>query len=299
MAKKIIVNDEKVIEKIEPILKKKYEDKAKQKYAKERFLSKLHRHIGDVHKALPDYHKFGLPLAAFLDVNHWVDQNYLQLFNMIASFATEETMPIISDTHKKTIFTEAHEALEHKAVMEGEPDVLDESIITPPASAKVIKAVFKPDTAAYAIGGAAFGFSADLAQHILTNAWEFLTDYANGRTTNIKAIKDYAKHVREHVDKRTKIMIEDLKNALEKEQWLRASRIQKDLRAYGQQTGYMYHEETEAIDEMGVGAASAAGAPTNNVGDGHIAGAAGDPPGGKNKLRRRILRRMKTGKLED
>lgn len=220
-------------------------------------------------------HHGGVPYTVIDTVNDVADSVFKNIGSITSSHVPEGD--VISEDHKQNVLNEFKENWFFNQ------EFLDEATILPPASMKIVKHMLKPDIAAYAIGGSAMGLATDIVSKLLTNAWQWFKDYQAGQDTDIKAVKDFAERVRKHVDKRTKIMIGDLKQALEREEWIKAARIQKELKAYGKKAGYMLEEE-------GMGAASAAGAPTNNVGDGHIAGAKGDPPG---RPKGKILRRKK------
>jgi hypothetical protein len=144
---------------------------------------------------------------------------------------------VITEDHKKTIL----DAIKQQY---NTPDVLGESVVFPPSGGKWLsRHVVTPDVAAYALGGAAFGSLADLGYHAVTNSWKWIKDLLDGQTVDKKEVEAYARKVKKHADERLKIMIGDLKKAIQKEDWIKVNRIQREIRNYGKKLGYMKEEQ--------------------------------------------------------
>lgn len=257
-----------------------------QRYAEARFNSKVKKH-----KA-PDYHKYGLPQAIASDINDYVDN----LFDAMGRGMNTLGGSIMAVApHISTIMAEyqpegdrvldaLHEALDFKKAAS-----LNEAMAIPPGMQQIITHVVKPDTASYVLAGGAMGISLETVYHIMQGLWERLRDLHNGQSVSIKEMRAYAKHVREHTDKRTRLMIADLRRALQKKDWIKAAQIQREIYSYGQQVGYHKVQEDAGV---------ASALPANNVGSGHIAGANKDPPG-PSKLFRKVIRRKKIVESDD
>jgi hypothetical protein len=260
---------------------KKFGDNKKQaEFAKEYFSARVNRKLKPLHSKLPDYHKFGLPLALYTDVKAWIEANFDKLLLLAQGAGEAATALQLSHVeHTKSVISEFKNAFyERECAIQ-----IDESSVSPSVTGtKIMSYVLQPKVAAYTIGGMTLGFYNEVVYEAMLNTWKWFTDWLDGKATNVKEVERYAEHVRAHVDKRTHIMIEDLKNALEKKEWIKAARIQQELKVYGKKAGYKIEEE--------MGGVGAVGAPTNNVGSGLIAGTTNDPPVRQRK-RVTVLRR--------
>jgi hypothetical protein len=154
-----------------------------------------------------------------------------------------------------------------------------------------------PRAAAAVAAGAAIGFWYEHINRLLSVLWLKLKQYVEGQHVDKKELEEYAVAVRKHADERTLAMIEDLEKYIEKEDWIRVSLVQRQLKDYGEKIGWEHVPKTvpaprhSVKEEMGAGAVGG-GAPTNNVGSGHIAGAAGDPPGPKAKKAKALRKKF-------
>jgi hypothetical protein len=250
-----------------------------QKYAKDLLDAKMK------HKHVPDYHKYGLQQDLALRIQDYVDDLFDALSRGMGSVAPH--MSTVGDaasmlsqeySHEDKVLAALREALDYK-----NSALLKEAVSIPPSMQRLIAHKIEPETASYVIAGSALGISAETVYHIIQGLWSRFKDLYDGQNVDLKAVRAYAKHVREHTDRKTRIMIKDLATAIKHEDWIKAAQIEKQIYKYGQQVGYhKVHEDAGAVG----------GAPTNNVGGGHIAGAAGDPPG-KSKLIKKIVRRRK------
>lgn len=197
----------------------------------------------------------------------------------------------ISETHKQTVIETFKSLYLNEARL---PPNFDGFFVTTRLGRAIAK-FLGSRRAASAIAGASLGISADFLYHLVKGAWSRIEDWVDGQSVDIKDTAKYADMVNKHSDAVTKAMIRDMSIAIEDKNWIKVAKIQRYLMDYGHKVGYDYETRREKTVNEDGGAAGGlgGGAPTNNVGSGHIAGAAGDPPGPRTYLRRKMMIRRK------
>lgn len=231
---------------------------SKKKYAEALLRAKIEK------KKPPKYELYGLTLNVADALKHYVDDLWVAVQNL--QMQQEHDGNVIMEQFKIALHQKQN---------------LSEAVILPTGLQAVVTHVVKPEVASYVFAGAALGLSAEIVYHFIEAIWDRAKNFYDGSHINKKEMVQYAAMVKRHVNKKVQVMIDDMRVALKHADYIKAARIQKEIKEYGERVG---------LHEDGAGAVASA-VPTNNVGSGHIAGAAGDPPGPQAKLFKKPIKR--------